>query len=290
MKSAPFSYHAPATTAAALGLKSDQGGDARVLAGGQSLMPLMHFRLATPAALIDINGIDELDFIERKNGTLSIGARTRQAALLQSDVAAETVPLLVEAVSHAGHAQIRNRGTVAGSAAHADPSAEIPAALMALGAEMVCSSGSGSRTVAAGEFFTGPFDTALADEEILTELRVPAWPSGTGSAWMELTRLYNGFPVVGAGALIHLDNGTIDRAAIGLCGLAATPLISDAAAQTLMGNAPSVELVEDAASAAVADLEPPGDVHGSTAYRKRAGRAYVKRVLTAAINHAGGQQ
>jgi carbon-monoxide dehydrogenase medium subunit len=264
------------------------GGDARVLAGGQSLMPLMHFRLASPANLIDINRVDELDYISRTNGTLAIGARTRQAQLLASEEAAEVAPLLVDAIGHVGHAQIRHRGTVAGSAAHADPSAEIPAVLLALGAEMQCSGSSGDRTVAAADFYTGPFQTALADDEILTEIRVPAWPGGTGAAWLELTRIYHGFPVVGVGALIHLEDGTIDQAAVAMCGMAATPIGSRAAADVLVGQSPSAELIEDAASAAVADLNPPADVHGSTSYRLRAGRAYVRRTLEAAITNAGG--
>jgi len=251
-------------------------------------MPLMHFRLASPASLIDINGVDELDYIERKNGMLSIGARTRQAQILTSEAAANAAPLLVEAISYIGHAQIRNRGTVAGSAAHADPAAEVPAALIALGADLECVSRAGTRAVAAADFFTGPFQTVLSDDELLTEIRVPAWPDGTGSAWMELTRIYHGFPVVGAGAVVHMSDGTIDRAGLGLCGMAATPIGADAAIDVLVGSAPSAELVEDATSAALADLEPPADVHGSTAYRTRAGRAYVRRTLTAAITNAGG--
>lgn len=288
MKSAPFTYHLPTSTAEALDLKAEHGGDARVLAGGQSLMPLMHFRLATPTGLIDINRVDDLDHIERSNGTLAIGACTRQAAVLASAVAAAAAPLLTEAIGHVGHAQIRHRGTVGGSAAHADPSAEIPAVLIALGAEMRCASSGGSRTVAAADFYDGPFQTVLADDEILTEVLVPVWPEGTGSAWLELTRIYHGFPVVGVGALVHLQDGKVDQAAIGMCGMAATPVAAPAAAQILIGNVPTAELVEEAASAAVADLEPPADVHGSTAYRRRAGRAYVQRTLTAAITNAGG--
>ena len=288
MKPAPFSYHAPTSTVEALEHKASFGGEARVLAGGQSLMPLMRFRVASPATLIDINRIDELDYISRKNGTLAVGARTRQASFLMSQEAADAAPLLVEAVRHIGHAQIRHRGTVAGSAAHADPSAEIPAALIALGAEMQCAGANQTRSVGAADFFTGPFQTALADDEILTEIRIPAWPDGTGVAWMELTRIYNGFPVVGVGALIHMDGDTIDRASVAMCGMAATSIGCPAANDVLVGNSPSRELIEDAAGAAVADLNPPADVHGSTSYRLRVGRAYVKRTLQAAVTNAGG--
>lgn len=288
MKSAPFSYHAPASIAEALVLKAAHSGNSAILAGGQSLMPLMRFRIANPANLIDINRIDELSYIRRVNGTLTIGALTRHADVLASTAAQVAAPLLVEAVGHVGHAQIRHRGTIAGSAAHADPSAEIPAALMALGAQMQCSSRSGTRSVPAEDFFMGPFSTAIADNEILTEVRIPEWPEGTGSAWLELTRIYHGFPVVGVGALIHISDGTIDRASVGMCGMAGTPIVSEAATAALVGNAPSTELIEDTTSTAIDGLQPPADVHGSTAYRLRAGRAYIKRTLTAAIRNAGG--
>lgn len=288
MKSAPFAYHAPTTTEEALALKTDLGGDARILAGGQSLMPLMHFRLATPSALIDINRLDDLANIGRSNGTLTIGAVVRQSDVLTSTEAASAAPLLVEATGHIGHAQIRHRGTLAGSAAHADPSAEIPAVLMALGAEMVCASKGQQRTVSATEFYAGPFETVLGDDEVLTAIHVPATPDGTGSAWVELTRIYNGFPVVGAGAVVTMADGVIANASVGLCGLAATPTVSDAAADVLTGATPSPDLAAGAAAAAIEALEPPGDVHGSTSYRKRAGRAIVARAIAAAIERAGG--
>lgn len=288
MKSAPFEYHAAATLAEALSLKHDLGGDARVLAGGQSLMPLMHFRLATPAALVDINPVAELDYVRRANGHVVIGARTRQATMLQSEVAASAAPLLVEAVGWVGHAQIRHRGTVAGSIAHADPSAEIPAAVLALGGEIVCRSVAGERVVPVSEFFEGPFTTAVADDEILTEVRVAVWPEGTGAAWMELSRIYHGFPVVGVGALVHLSDGVVDRASVALCGMAATPVLASAVADVLAGNEPTPDVIAEAAEAAVSDLEPPGDVHGSTMYRKKVGRVYVRRALAAAVENAGG--
>lgn len=253
-------------------------------------MPLMHFRLAVPAALIDINPLDELDHIERANGHLAIGARTRQATMLASTVVASAAPLLVEAGGWVGHAQIRHRGTVGGSVAHADPSAEIPAVVLALGGEMVCRSVTGERVIPATEFYTGPFTTALADDEILTETRVPGWPDETGSAWLELTRLYHGFPVVGAGALVHLTDGTIDRVALGLCGLGATPILAPGITGVLVGNQPTPDALAEAAEAAIADLEPPGDVHGSTTYRKKVGRALVHRALTQAVENAGGHR
>lgn len=285
MKSPPFEYHRPATLAEALDLKRDLGGDARILAGGQSLVPLMHLRLAAPAQLIDINALAELAYVRRENGQLAVGARTRHAELLDSAGATAAAPLLARAVSHVGHAQIRHRGTVVGSIAHADPSAEIPAALLALGGTVTARSARAERTIAGADFLTGPFQTSLADDEIVTEVRFPTWPGDTGTAFLELCRVYHGFPVVGVAALVHLSGGTVDRAAVGLCGMAGNAITVPV--DGLVGNAPSAETIAAAAHDAVGGLEPPGDVHGSTSYRRRVGEAYVRRALVAAADDAG---
>lgn len=288
MKSAPFTYHAPRTLGEALVLKRELGDQARVLAGGQSLMPLMHLRLATPAHLIDINRIDELNYIRTADGHLVIGALTRQMEAMSSVVVAEKSPLLKETIGLVGHAQIRHRGTIAGSVAHADPSAEIPATLLAMGGELVARSASDERLVGAADFFLGPFTTALSEDEIITEVRVPVWPEGTGSAFLELSRIYHGFPVVGVAALVHLSDGRIDRAAVALCGMSGTAIRAPGAEQVLVGSEPTVDLVAEAGDAAVAGFDPPGDVHGSGEYRRKVGRAYVRRTLQAAFDRAGG--
>jgi aerobic carbon-monoxide dehydrogenase medium subunit len=292
MKSAPFRYHRPGSLVEALELKRELGADARVLAGGQSLMPLMHFRLAAPEHLIDINPLAELAYVRRQDGHLAIGARTRHAELLDSADAATAAPLLTRAVGEVGHAQIRHRGTVVGSIAHADPSAEIPAAVLALGGEVTAASSTGTRTITAAELFTGPFTVSIADDEILTEVRVPTWPDGTGAAFLELTRIYHGFPVVGVAALVHLADGVVDRVAVGLCGMAANAVLADVG--PLVGSAPTADAIEAAARGAVAGLEPPADVHGSTGYRKRVGIALIRRALTEAAGqaeaHAGGSR
>jgi len=287
MKSAPFDYHRPSTVDEALALKDELGGDARILAGGQSLMPLMHFRLATPAHLIDVNQLDDLDYVRRSNGYLAIGARTRLQFVLTSAEAASAAPLLVEAIGWVGHVQIRHRGTVVGSVAHADPSAEIPTVVLALGGSMVARSTTGEREIMADDFFKGPFSTALADDEILTEVRVPVWPDGTGSAWLEFSRIYHGFPVVGVGAVVRLHDGVVDRAAIGMCGMAYNAIT--APVDALLGREPTPEVIAEAAEAAVAGLDPPGDIHGSGPYRVRVGRACTLRALTAAVAAAGGK-
>lgn len=286
MKSAPFSYHRPRSVAEALQLKRELGAEARVLAGGQSLMPMMHFRIANPEHLIDINPLVELAYTRRENGHLAVGARTRHAELLDSVDAAAAAPLLTRAVGWVGHAQIRHRGTVVGSIAHADPSAEVPAAVLALGGEVTAASAGGTRTVAAADLFTGPFTVSLQDDEIITELRVPVWPDGTGAAFVEMSRIYHGFPVVGVAALLHLADGVVDRVSVGLCGMAANAITANVAG--LVGSAPTAAAIEAVARAAIGVLEPPGDVHGSTAYRKRIGTALVRRALAEAAANAGG--
>jgi CO/xanthine dehydrogenase FAD-binding subunit len=285
MKSAPFSYHRPGSVPEALALKQELGADARILAGGQSLMPMMHFRLARPQHLIDINGLDELAYVRRQNGHLSVGARTRQADLLAASDAAAS-PLLTRAVGWVGHAQVRHRGTVVGSIAHADPSAEIPAAVLALGGEVTAASVRGIRTVAAVDLFTGPFMISIQDDEILTEVKVPVSSEGMGVAFVELSRIFHGFPVVGVAALVHLEAGVVDRVSVGLCGMAANAITADVAG--LAGSVPTTDAVEAVARAAVAGLEPPPDVHGSTSYRKRVGVALIRRALTEAVADAGG--
>jgi CO/xanthine dehydrogenase FAD-binding subunit len=288
MKSAPFDYHRPANVDEAIALKGELGGDARLLAGGQSLMPLMHFRLAVPAHLIDVNRLDDLDYVRRANGHLAIGATTRQQTVLTSQEAATTAPLMVSALGWVGHAQIRHRGTIAGSVAHADPSAEVPAVLLALGGSVIARSTAGEREIRAADLFTGPFSTSLSDDEMISEVRVPVWPEGTGFAWTEFSRIYHGFPVVGVGAAVHLADGEVDRAAIGMCGMAGTAIAVPV--DSLLGRRPTDEVIAETAEAAVAGLDPPADIHGSGPYRLRVARAYIRRALIAAVAGPGGSE
>ena len=290
MKPPPFSYHAAATTTEAVALLVEYRDEARVLAGGQSLVPLMNFRLARPAHLVDINPVAELSSIRLADGELVVSAGVRQSALERSAEAARHAPLLVEAVKLVAHPPIRHRGTVGGSLAHADPAAELPAAALALGGEMTLVSRRGQRTVPVADFFQGPFTTAVAADELLTEYRAPAWPAGTGHAFLELSRTHGAFAVVGAAALLHLDGGRVDRVAIGLCGVAGTPVRARAAEERLLGQTPSADLLEAAAEAASASLEPPSDVHGSAGYRRKVAKAFVRRALEQALARAQGGQ
>lgn len=287
MKPSPFTYHAPRTMDDALATKAELGGDCRVLAGGQSLVPLMRFRLANPAHLLDINLISGLDSIDEVNGHIAIGALVRYADVLENASIRSAAPLLTEVVGLVGHAQIRNRGTVCGSLAHNDPSAELPATMLAMGGEVTVRSASGERVVAAGDLFTGPFSTSIGDDEIVVEARFATWPDGTGYSFTEMTRTYNGFPVAGAAALVHMSDGIVESVGLGLCGVAGTSVAS-AAGEEMVGQPPSDELMAEVADAAVADLDPPADVHGGTEYRRGVARSCVRRALQNAVARSEG--
>jgi carbon-monoxide dehydrogenase medium subunit len=289
MKPAPFSYHSPKTVQETVSMLAEFQDQGRVLAGGQSLIPLMNFRLAQPAHLIDVNPVSELDFIRREDGWLAVGACCRQAAAEASKEVAERAPLLLEALKLVGHPPIRHRGTVGGSLAHADPAAELPAVALAMDADVVVASTRGTRTVPAAEFFQGPFTTALRPDELLTECRFQTWPSaGTGWAFLEFSRTHGNFAVVGAATLVHLDGERVDRAAIALCGVDGKPIRARRAEQRLVGDAPTAESVAAAAEEAVTGLEPASDVHGSADYRRKLARVYVRRALELAIARAKG--
>ncbi len=264
------------------------GEDGRVLAGGQSLVPLMNFRLAQPAHLVDINRIDELDYLLRANGGLVIGARARQSRLERSADARAAAPLLTEAVALVAHPPIRHRGTVCGSVAHGDPAAELPAALLAQGGEAVLTSADGERRVRFEHFFHGPFSTAARSGELLKELHVEGWPNGTGHAFVEVERRHGDFAVAGAGVLLHLEGGVVDRVAIALCGVAPTPVRAAEAEALLVGRAGRDQQLSDAAEAAMRGLAPAADVHGSAQYRVQVARACVRRALRRALDRAAG--
>jgi CO/xanthine dehydrogenase FAD-binding subunit len=270
MKPAPFTYHRASSAAEAVEMLAAAGDDASVLAGGQSLVPLMNFRLAQPAHLVDINHVDELDYIRTDDGALAIGARTRQATVERSEEVARAAPLLSEAVRWVAHPPVRHRGTVAGSIAHADPAAELPAVLLALDGEVVLRGPSGERRVAAADFFTGPLMTAVAPGEIVTEVRLPVGDGGC--ALVEFTRRHADFAV--AGAAVRTGG---DGAAIALFGVADTP-VRAAAAERLLANGGTAGPGE-VAEAATAGLTPNGDVHGAPEYRRRVAWACVERAL-----------
>jgi carbon-monoxide dehydrogenase medium subunit len=286
MKAPPFGYRRVNSAAEATEALRELGDEARILAGGQSLLPMLSVRLASPSHLIDIGRAGDLTHIAADNGSLVIGAAATQWSVETDGGAAGAAPLLVEAVGRAGQVPIRHRGTVVGSIANADPSAEIPCAVLAQGATVVAATSDGRREIAADDFFQGPYMTALNDDELLHEVRVERWPDGTGHAFEEFSHSHESWPVVTAAVLVHLDQGSVDRVAIAMSGVAGRPLRASAVEQELTGQIPTAELVTEAAQSATAELEPFSDVFGSGRYRKRVAAAMVRRALTAAIDRA----
>lgn len=289
MKPPPFSYAVPDTVAEAVRLLTEHAeAEPRVLAGGQSLIPLMNFRLAKPGYLIDLRKVAGLSGIRREGDVLVVGAMTRMAELERSPEVAMATPLVAEAVGLVAHTPIRNSGTIGGSLAHADPAAELPAAALALDAELVAVGPAGTRTITAAEFLQGPFSTALQPDEILTEIRLPVWQGG--HAFVEYARIHANFAVVAVAALVTLDGGRIQRAAVALTGVAPTAIRARAAERVLAGAAGGATAVAEAADAAVEGLAPAGDLHASPATRLALARTYVRRAIQLAISRAQNER
>jgi len=288
LKPAPFDYVAPRTVEEAVDHLARHGGDARVLAGGQSLVRLMNTRLATPAVIVDINRVAGLDAIAIENGSVRIGALARQRAAELSDVIRAEAPLIAEAGAHVAHPSVRRRGTVVGSVAFADPSAELPAALLALDGEAVVAGRDGERTVAAAALFTGAFETSLAPGELITAVRVPRTRDArSGVAWVEMARRQGDLPVCGAGAVVTLDDaGAIASARVALCGVGATPVRATAVEEALAGAQPTDDAIGAAAERAARDLDPPSDPHGSASFRRHLAVVMTRRSVQRAAERA----
>jgi carbon-monoxide dehydrogenase medium subunit len=291
MKPPPFEYAAPATLEEAVGLLTEHAEDEpRVLAGGQSLIPLMNFRLAKPGYLVDLRNVAGLSGIRRDGDVLVIGAMTRLAEVERSPEVAVATLLVTEAVGLVAHAPVRNSGTVGGSLAHADPAAELPAVALALDAALVAAGPSGSRVIPAAEFFQGPYDTALNADEILTEIRLPVWPGG--HAFTEFSRVHANFAVVAVAALVELDGDgdRIRRAALALAGVAPTPVRAAAAERALAGAPADAETIRAAADAGAAGLSPAGDLHASPETRRGLARTYLRRGIELAVARARNER
>jgi carbon-monoxide dehydrogenase medium subunit len=289
MKLPPVEYEAPTTVAEAVDLLAEHEDEASVLAGGQSLIPLLALRLARPAVLIDINGIDELSGVSAADGWVAIGAVTREYVAEESGTVADAVPLLAAALPMIGHEAIRSRGTVGGSLAHADPAAELPAVARALNAEFVVRGPSGMRVIPAEEWFEGYLTTSRRPDELLVEVRFPAAEPGTGVSFTEVARRHGDFAMVGLAASLVLSGGVISDARLAFAGVSDVPVRAGAAEDLLAGQRPSAELFDEAARRATENLDPPADLHGSSDYRKRVAATVVRRGLrTAADNAARG--
>jgi len=287
MKPAPFAYLSPASVDEAVALLHDYGDNAKLLAGGQSLLPMMNFRLARPAYIIDLNRVQGLDYIIEDDDTLRIGAMTRHRQLEQSALVAQHYPLLREGAAYIGHTAIRNRGTVGGSLAHADPAAELPAILLAYGGSVMAQGPSGTREVAAGDLFLTYFTTALAGDEILTEMRLPCWPQRTGWCFLEESRRHGDFAMLGVAALVTLDvSGRCTRAAVTLTGVGGVPFKVNEATSVLVGEVVTTDTTRQVAQAAASTVEPESDIHASAEYRRHLSAVLTQRALTVAVERA----
>ena len=289
MKPAPFDYFSPATVEEALALLDEHGGDAKPLAGGQSLIPAMNFRLARPAVLVDLNRIADLAYVRAAPGGVAIGAMTRQRAVERSDEVARAAPLLAEAMPSIAHPQIRNRGTLGGSIAHADPSAELPAVMLALDAQFRAKSATGERSIPAGEFFKGMLETALAPGELLVEIAVPRLPASSGTAFLEMARRHGDYALVGVAVVVTLDpRGRCQEAKLSLLSVGDGPVLATEAGKVLAGQSPSEELLRAAGDAAATrDVDPPSDIHASAAFRRQLVAVLTRRALARAFERAG---
>ncbi|HJR33812.1 MAG TPA: xanthine dehydrogenase family protein subunit M [Gemmatimonadales bacterium] len=287
MKPPEFGYHRPASLPDALALLGAHAG-AKPLAGGQSLIPAMNFRLAAPAALVDLNQLTELSGItESADGGLAIGAMTRHSAVERSPLVRARAPLLSLAMPFIAHSQIRSRGTLGGSLAHADPAAELPAVMVALDAGLTLESTRGSRTIPAGEFFTGLFATALESGELITRVEIPPPLPGSGAAFLELARRHGDYALVGVAVVVTRDAGRVGGVRIVLFSVGEGPVRAGAAERALTGSAGDSAAIRAAAEAIQQDIDPPSDIHASAAYRRQLATVLTGRALAAALERAG---
>jgi carbon-monoxide dehydrogenase medium subunit len=286
LKPAPFSYQRPETLEEALALLVEHGEDARPLAGGQSLVPMLNFRLATPAVLVDINRLPGLDSISSLDGRLRVGALVRQRALERAPAAAP-VGALADGLPLVGHLVTRNRGTVGGSVAHADPAAELPLALLALGGTVEVLGPRRRREIAAADFFTGFLTTALEPGELLVEVRFPAAAEGEGSALVEVAQRHGDFALAAAAAWVRLDSrGTVADARVAVGAVTERPVLVPEAAAAVTGADPSDEMIRSAARVAVATVEPMGSLHAPPDYQRHLTGLLVGRALRRAAERA----
>jgi carbon-monoxide dehydrogenase medium subunit len=283
VKPAPFDYHCPGELSEAISLLHQYGDDAKVLAGGQSLIPLLSLRLSRFDHLVDLQAIEDLRGISTVDGSIRVGAMTTQASVARDGDAA---PLLTKATSHIGHYQIRNRGTVGGSLAHADPAAEYPATAVALDASLEIAGPGGTRNIAAADFFQSTWVTAMEPDEVLVAAHFPVWHGSTGWAVDEVARRAGDFAMCGAVCGIQLENDRVSRAALALFGVDSVPMRARAVEETLTGTAVDDLDLPGMGAEVAASLDPPSDLHATGEQRRKMAKTLVPRVLAAAIGEA----
>jgi carbon-monoxide dehydrogenase medium subunit len=290
MKPAPFDYMAPASLAEALAIMAENGFDAKLLAGGQSLVPVMNFRLAQPTMIVDLNNLTELSIVRRENGVVRLGAMVRQRTLEFDAGVAEWLPLLQETMPYIAHPQIRNRGTLGGSLAHADPAAELPLVAVLLNGRFHLQSQHSSRWVNASDFFTGLFTTALEPEEILTEVELPILPERTGTAFMELARRHGDYAQAGVAVTVRLDEaGVCQEARLVYLNVGEVPMVAGETVVSLQGQLLNEDTIKAAAEMATQhEIEPTSDVHATADYKRHLAKVLTIRALKQARDNIIG--
>lgn len=290
MKPAEFDYYAPTSVSEALDLLAELGYDVKVLAGGQSLVAAMNFRMAVPPALLDLTRIPELVYIhETEEGGLAIGAMTTDTAVERDERVKQLYPVITDSMPHIAHPQIRNRGTFGGAVAHADPTGQLPAVVLALNVDIkILNKESGERIVPIDEFFLGPFTTAIDTGDLLVEVILPKLPARTGTSYQQMARQKGAQALVGVASVVTLDEaGQVVSARIGMCSVGETPVLALAAAEKLIGREPTEDVIAEAAAAAAeVDIDPPGDIQSTPEYRRHLTRVMVARSLTQAVERA----
>jgi carbon-monoxide dehydrogenase medium subunit len=286
---AAFDYHAPRSLPEALALLGQFGDEAKVLSGGQSLLPLLKLRFAQPAHLVDIGRLPGLDYVKEEGGFLKIGALAREVALEASEVVRSRYPILADTAAVIADPLVRNLATVCGNLAHGDPANDHPATMLALGAEVVATGPKGPRTIPVAQFFTGLFTTALAPTEVLTEIRIPAPPAGSGGAYVKLERKVGDFATAGAAAFLVLKGGTIASAGVGLTNAGPAPIKAREAEAFLVGQKPEDGVFAEAGRLAASAAKPGADRRGSAEYKKEMARVLTVRALRRAAQRAAGR-
>jgi aerobic carbon-monoxide dehydrogenase medium subunit len=285
---APFDYHAPQTLDEAIALLGRLGDTAKILAGGQSLIPAMRFRLALPDTLVDIGRIRDLAYVEERGDHLAIGAMTREQALEASPVVAASYPLLLDTAKVIADPLVRNKATVGGNLAHADPANDHPAAMLAYGAQIIARGAKGTRTIPIDDLFVGLFETSLAPGEILTEIRIPKPGKASGGAYLKIERKVGDYAVAAVAVQLELAGGAIKQVRIGLTNVSPIPMRAKAAEAALAGNKPTDDVLDAAGRAAAAECDPSADLRGQVDYKRDLVRVLIKRAVRHAVHRAQG--